>query len=160
MGNTHGKEARGGSRFGPGAGAEAGGSSGGAGYQGDLPDRSRRVSRAELAALGLPITGNSTSRRQDAPFEHRETRQEREARRLERERVARIKERDRSMREEHVDGGYLVTTGIYTASEDFSKPVVRQLQVRKSNQPISAGHPLMYHTWFRLRGGWRLSGVG
>ena len=105
MGNTHGKEARGGSRFGPGAGAEAGGSSGGAGYQGDLPDRSRRVSRAELAALGLPITGNSTSRRQDAPFEHRETRQEREARRLERERVARIKERDRSMREEHVDGG-------------------------------------------------------
>ena len=130
MGNTHGKEARGGSRFGQGAGLDAGGSSGGAGYQGDLPDRSRRVSRAELASLGLPVGGSSSSRRQDAPFEHRETRQEREARRLERERVARAKERERSMREEHVDGGYLVTTGIYTASEDFSKPIVRQLQVR------------------------------
>lgn len=36
------------------------------------------------------------------------------------------------MREEHVDGGFLVTLGTYTGTEDFSKPVVRQLQVQKS----------------------------
>jgi len=48
---------------------------------------------------------------------------------LERERVARIAERERSMKEEHVDGGYLVTMGTYTGSEDFNKQIVRQLQV-------------------------------
>lgn len=65
-----------------------------------------------------------------ATLEHRrETRQEREARRLERERAARVKERERSMREEHVDGGYLVTQGVYTGTEDFNKAVVRQLMV-------------------------------
>ena len=62
----------------------------------------------------------------------RETRQEREARKLEKERQARLKERERSIREEHVDGGYLVTLGTYTGPEDFSKPVVRQLQVSLS----------------------------
>lgn len=63
-------------------------------------------------------------------LEHRrETRQEREARRLERESAARVKERERSMREEHVDGGYLVTQGVYTGTEDFNKVVVRQLMV-------------------------------
>lgn len=107
---------------------DPGGSSAGAGYHGELPDRSRRASRPDIG-IGLSFGGSSSSRHQDAPFEHRETKQEKEARRLERERVARVKERDRSMKEEHVDGGYLVTMGIYTSSEDFSKPVVRQLQV-------------------------------
>lgn len=65
-----------------------------------------------------------------ASLEHRrETKQQREARRLEKERVARLKERARSMRDEHVDGGYLVTQGVYTGPEDFSKPVVRHLMV-------------------------------
>jgi hypothetical protein len=50
---------------------------------------------------------------------------------LEKERVARIKERERSMREEHVDGGYLVTQGVYTGTEDFNKAIVRQLMVFK-----------------------------
>ena len=59
----------------------------------------------------------------------RETKQEREARKLEKERVAREKERERSMREESVDGGYLVTQGVYTGIEDYSKGVVRQLMV-------------------------------
>lgn len=85
----------------------------------------RRMSRAEIFGIGA----GPSRERQDAPFERRETKQEREARRLERERVARAKERERSMREEHVDGGYLVTLGTYTGTEDFSKPVVRQLQV-------------------------------
>lgn len=48
---------------------------------------------------------------------------------MEKERVARIKERERSLKEEHVDGGYLVTMGVYTGPEDFNKSVVRQLMV-------------------------------
>jgi hypothetical protein len=89
-----------------------------------------RLSRSELGFLTLGGTSSNRDRdRQDAPFERRETRQEREARRLERERAARAKERERSLREEHIDGGYLVTLGTYTGTEDFSKPVVRQLQV-------------------------------
>lgn len=40
-----------------------------------------------------------------------------------------MKERERSMREEGVDGGYLVTLGVYTGAEDFNKSIVRQLQV-------------------------------
>ncbi|RYP60588.1 hypothetical protein DL769_008045 [Monosporascus sp. CRB-8-3] len=147
MGNTHGKEARTSSRLGPGSGLDAGGSSGGAGYQGDLPDRSRRVSRADLAVLGLSVGGGSSSRQQDVPFEHRETRQEREARKLERERIARVQERERSMREEHVDGGYLVTMGIYTASEDFSKPIVRQLQIERKIAPFWRGLDDFNENW-------------
>jgi hypothetical protein len=61
--------------------------------------------------------------------ERRETKQEKEARRLERERQARVEERERSIREEHVDGGYLVTMGVYTGIEDFNKAIVRQLMV-------------------------------
>ena len=96
---------------------------------GDHADGPRnRMSRGDLG--GLLNLQSTTRDRQDAPFERRETRQEREARRLERERVARAKERERSMCEEHVDGGYLVTLGTYTGTEDFSKPVVRSLQVR------------------------------
>ena len=130
MGNTHTKDARGGSRLGPhGSHVDPGGSSTGAGYHGELPDRSRRASRPELGGIALAFGGSSGSRHQDAPFEHRETKQEKEARRLERERVARIKERERSMREEQVDGGYLVTLGTHNGIEDFNKQVVRQLQV-------------------------------
>jgi hypothetical protein len=43
--------------------------------------------------------------------------------------MIREKERERSMKEESVDGGYLVTQGVYTGTEDFSKAVVRQLMV-------------------------------
>jgi hypothetical protein len=71
----------------------------------------------------------SGSNNSDVP-ERRETKQEREARKLEKERVARVKERERSIRDEHVDGGYVVTMGVYTGTEDFNKAVVRQLMVR------------------------------
>jgi hypothetical protein len=87
--------------------------------------RSGRGSRHDLSFLGI----GSTSHPVDGPEVRRETKQEREARRLEKERVAREKERTRSMKEEHVDGGYLVTQGVYTGTEDFSKPVVRQFMV-------------------------------
>ncbi|KAL7622678.1 SNF1-interacting protein [Parahypoxylon ruwenzoriense] len=145
MGNTHTKELRGGSRTG--GHLDPGGSSSGAGYHGDLPDRSRRASRPELSGLGLPFGGSSSSRHQDAPFEHRETKQEKEARRLERERATRLRERELSMKEEHVDGGYLVTMGIYTASEDFSKPVVRQLQIERKLAPFWRGLDDFNESW-------------
>jgi len=87
---------------------------------------SGRGSRHDLSFLG--IGGSST--RDPATEPRRETNQEREVRRAERDRFARVKERDRSIREEGVDGGYLVTLGTYTGPEDYSKPVVRQLMVR------------------------------
>lgn len=89
--------------------------------------RHGRSSRPDLSFLGI---GNSADRDIVASLEsRRETKQEREARRLERERVAREKERERSMKFESVDGGYLVTQGVYTGPEDFNKPIVRHLMV-------------------------------
>lgn len=90
-------------------------------------NRSRRGSRHDLSFLHL---GRNRGEEQPQPERVRETRQEKEARRTERERQARLKERERSMQEEGVDGGYLVTLGTYIGPEDYSKPVVRQLQVR------------------------------
>lgn len=100
---------------------------------GSRQDRSsaarNRASRTELSFLGIGASSRDRNRnREDEPFTHKETKAEREARRLERERAAREKERERSTAEEHVDGGYLVTLGTYTGTEDFSKPTVRQLQ--------------------------------
>ncbi|KAF1814752.1 hypothetical protein P152DRAFT_447060 [Eremomyces bilateralis CBS 781.70] len=74
-----------------------------------------------------------------APEARRETKAEREARKLEKERAARLKERERSMREEGVDGGYLVTVGVYTGPEDFSKPIVRQLMIERRIAPFWRG---------------------
>ncbi|KAH7020822.1 uncharacterized protein B0I36DRAFT_229393, partial [Microdochium trichocladiopsis] len=113
---------------------------------------SRRAStRPDLAVLGLSASHQQRSHgeqpAEDAPFERRETKAEREARRLERERVNRLKERERSMREEHVDGGYLVTTGIYTASEDFSKSTVRHLQIERRIAPFWRGLDDFNESW-------------
>ncbi|KAI1329465.1 hypothetical protein F5Y16DRAFT_99441 [Xylariaceae sp. FL0255] len=142
MGNTHTKEERIGSR--QGSIADQGSS---AGRYGDRPT-SRRPSRPELGSLGLALgTTSSSSRQQDAPFERRETRQEREARKLEKERAARIKERERSMKEEHVDGGFLVTMGVYTGIEDFNKIIVRQLQIERKIAPFWRGLDDFKDTW-------------
>jgi hypothetical protein len=81
-------------------------------------------SRPDLSFLGLGTSSNTSNAQ-----ERRETKQEREARKLEKERVARIKERERSLKDEHIDGGYLVTMGVYTGTEDFNKAAVRQLMV-------------------------------
>ncbi len=134
MGNSNTRESRGGD---PGHRGHRAGlapnyeSTGGSSLQNDRPaSRRNRVSRADLGGiLGLGSSGGNGSH-PDPPYERRETKQEREARRVERERVTRIKERERSLKEEHVDGGYLVTLGTYTGPEDFNKQVVRQLQVR------------------------------
>ncbi len=86
----------------------------------------RRGSRPDFSFLG--IGGNSE---QDASTleTRRENKAERESRKLEKERSSRVKERERSMKDEHVDGGYLVTQGVYVGIEDFDKTLVRQLQV-------------------------------
>ena len=83
-----------------------------------------RGSRPDLSFLGIGSSSNT-----EVP-ERRETKQEREARKLAKERENRLKERERSIREEHVDGGFLVTMGVYTGIEDFNKGIVRQLMVR------------------------------
>lgn len=90
--------------------------------------RAGRASRPDLSTL-LGMRSNSVPDASSLET-RRETKQEREARKLEKERVAREKERERSMREESVDGGYLVTQGVYTGPEDYNKSVVRQLMVR------------------------------
>ncbi|KAJ4303907.1 SNF1-interacting protein [Collariella sp. IMI 366227] len=98
-------------------------------------NRRNRVSRGDLGGiLGLGPSGSS-----EQPQERRETKQEREARRAERERVARIAERERSIKEEHVDGGYLVTMGTYSSPEDFNKQIVRQLQIERKLAPFWRG---------------------
>lgn len=109
-------------------------------------DRSGRGSRADLSFLSL---GRDRERDRDAPpvERPRETKQEREARRAERERQARLKERERSMREEGVDGGYLVTLGTYTGPEDFNKGIVRQLQIERRLAPFWKGLNDHSHSW-------------
>ena len=76
--------------------------------------------------------GSSGDREANGSDSRKETKQEKEARKLEKERIAREKERERSMREESVDGGFLVTQGVYTGIEDYNKGIVRQLMVRAS----------------------------
>lgn len=90
--------------------------------------RSHRGSRPDLSILGF--RSGDQAERDPALEPRRETKAEREARKLERERILRAQERERSLKEEGVDGGYLVTLGVYTGPEDFSKPMVRQLQVK------------------------------
>jgi len=91
--------------------------------------RSGRGSRHDLSFLGI----GPSSERDPALEPRRETKAEREARKLEKEHNLRLQERERSLREEGVDGGFLVTLGTYTGPEDYSKPVVRQLQVGATN---------------------------
>lgn len=96
-----------------------------------------RGSRPDLSFLGLGRDrDNEGGQASERP---RETKQERDARKAEKERVAREKERERSMQEEGVDGGYLVTLGTYTGPEDFSKPIVRQLQIERKLAPFWKG---------------------
>ncbi|CAG8213153.1 unnamed protein product [Penicillium nalgiovense] len=110
-------------------------------YQGS---RSARGSRPDLSILGI----GSSHDRDVATLEHRrETKQEREARRLEKERVARLKERERSMKEEHVDGGYLVTQGVYVGTEDYNKAVVRQLMIERRLAPFWRGLNDFSESW-------------
>lgn len=51
------------------------------------------------------------------------------------------------MREEGVDGGYLVTLGTYTGPEDFSKTIVRQLMIERRLAPFWKGLNDHEDTW-------------
>ncbi|EAS33405.3 protein SIP5 [Coccidioides immitis RS] len=102
--------------------------------------RALRGGRSDFALLGLGA--------EREPVEHRrETRQEREARKREKENAARIKERQRSMKEEHVDGGYLVTQGVYVGTEDFNKAIVRQLMIERRLAPFWRGLNDFSESW-------------
>ncbi|WEW59032.1 SNF1-interacting protein [Emydomyces testavorans] len=96
--------------------------------------RTLRGNRPELSLLSM------TADRDQLSVEYRrETKQEREARKREKENAARIKERERSVKEEHVDGGYLVTQGVYVGPEDFNKSIVRQLMIERRLAPFWKG---------------------
>jgi len=110
-----------------------------------------RTDRASTSFLG--IGGSSTEPRDPVLEPRRETKAEREARRLEKDRVLRLQERERSLREEGVDGGFLVTLGVYTGPEDYSKPIVRQLQVCAQR-----ADSISNLTRARSSDAWRLSG--
>ncbi|KAI5356993.1 putative protein Sip5/DA2 [Septoria linicola] len=100
---------------------------------------SARGSSSNLHILRIGRGGRDADGEAAQPERPRETKQEREARRAERERQARLKERERSMREEHVDGGYLVTLGVYVGVEDYNKQIVRQLQIERRLAPFWKG---------------------
>jgi hypothetical protein len=97
-----------------------------------LSSRQRGGSRPDFSFLGIGSNGDQdvTSLEQ-----RRENKAEREARKAEKERQARLKERERSMREENVDGGYVVTQGVYVGVEDYNKTIVRQLMVSQVSTP-------------------------
>lgn len=144
MGNSSTKESRGPDspaslrRPGSPGGGTSGPTSSTEGHQANTNTRTGATSssRPDLSFLGLRSSSNTAS---SAVPERRETKQEREARKLEKERVARLKERERSIKEEHVDGGYLVTMGVYTGTEDFNKPIVRQLMIERRIAPFWRG---------------------
>ncbi|EPE08561.1 c2h2 zinc finger protein [Ophiostoma piceae UAMH 11346] len=143
MGNNSTKESRQGS-----ASLEYGQSSQPEGQSSRDHGSSRTRSRSNRAELGTLLGMSSPSGSgTHGNGERRETRQEREARRLERERQARLVERERSMREEHVDGGYLVTLGTYVGPEDFNKQIVRQLQIERRLAPFWRGLNDFSDTW-------------
>ncbi|RMD43480.1 hypothetical protein DV735_g1630, partial [Chaetothyriales sp. CBS 134920] len=106
--------------------------------------RQRRGSRPDLSFLGIGTTSDQDSTSLET---RRENKQEREARKLERERQARLKERARSMREESVDGGYLVTQGVYVGPEDYNKAVVRQLMIERRVAPFWKGLNDFSESW-------------
>lgn len=111
----------------------------------------RRGSRPDFSFLGIGGTNEQDASSLEA---RRENKQEREARKAEKERAARLKERERSMREEHVDGGYLVTQGVYVGNEDFNKAIVRQLTVSRR----ASVNPRSMLTTSRLNADWHHSG--
>ena len=97
--------------------------------------RQGRSNRSELSNfLGI---GSNAERDTESLDLRKETKQEREARKMEKERVTRERERERSIQEENVDGGYLVTQGVYTGIEDYNKAIVRHLMVRQQSTATS-----------------------
>ncbi|KAH0614452.1 uncharacterized protein H6S33_000088 [Morchella sextelata] len=108
-------------------------SSGGAGSSESYSSRGRSRHNLESSLFGLGLTSRETRERD------REAEKEaREQRKIEREKE-RLKERERSLREESVDGGFLVTQGVYTGVEDFKDKIVRHLMIERRLAPFFKG---------------------
>lgn len=108
-------------------------SSGGAGSSESYSARGRSRHNIESSLFGLGLTSRETRERD------REAEKEaREQRKIEREKE-RLKERERSLREESVDGGFLVTQGVYTGVEDFKDKIVRHLMIERRLAPFFKG---------------------
>lgn len=106
--------------------------------------RNRRGSRPDLSFLGL---GGNSDQDGSSLEARRESKQEKEARKLEKEKTTRLRERERSMKEEHVDGGYLVTQGVYVGAEDYNKIIVRQLMIERRLAPFWKGLNDFSESW-------------
>ncbi|KAI9839802.1 MAG: SNF1-interacting protein [Sclerophora amabilis] len=111
------------------------------------PSYSSRSERSGRPDIGLFGIGRGSDRDTAGLEGRKETKQERDARRAERDRVAREKDRERSVREEGVDGGFLVTLGVYTGIEDFNKAVVRQLMIERRLAPFWRGLNELSGSW-------------
>ncbi|KAJ9638481.1 SNF1-interacting protein [Knufia peltigerae] len=106
--------------------------------------RQTRPGRHDFSFLGI---GGSNDQDASSLEARRETKVEREARKAEKERTTRLKERERSMKEENVDGGYLVTQGVYVGTEDFNKGIVRQLMIERRLAPFWRGLNDFSESW-------------
>ncbi|KAK6524939.1 SNF1-interacting protein [Arthrobotrys megalospora] len=112
--------------------------------------RRHRGENFEAALLGLSISQHRDRERErerereEGPYK---TREERRAEKEAERRKEREKERERSMAEESVDGGYLVTVGVYTGPEDYNLKVVRQLQIERRLAPFWKGIPDHESDW-------------
>ncbi|KAL7266560.1 SNF1-interacting protein [Rhizina undulata] len=103
--------------------------------------RSRSRHNLESTLFGLGV-GSREQRERDREAE----RESREQRKAEKEKE-RLKERERSMREESVDGGLLVTQGVYTGVEDFKDRIVRHLMIDRRLAPFFKGLPDHESSW-------------
>ncbi|RPA77644.1 hypothetical protein BJ508DRAFT_330026 [Ascobolus immersus RN42] len=138
MGNSVGRER---SYSNPGNGVGGSGGSAGAGRPFVVPasgSSRHRHHHGIVIGDGERPSGNAFTRHEQR-YRDREAR---EAAKAEKERLAAIereKERERSMREENVDGGFLVTQGVYTGAEDFKHKIVRQLMIERRLAPFFKG---------------------
>ncbi|KAF3929567.1 hypothetical protein ABW19_dt0206322 [Dactylella cylindrospora] len=154
MGNTSTKESRGASPPPQHRGHQASRSFSGASSSNYPPEiertgtplrlgRRHRGDNIEAALLGISLSHSHRERERDRDREREDgtykTKEERRAEREAERRKEREKERERSMAEESVDGGFLVTLGVYTGPEDYGLKVVRQLQIERRLAPFWKG---------------------
>ena len=94
-----------------------------------IGSRQNRGSNSNLASIFQRDRDRDGPQDEAALAARREAKNERERKRAAKEKEAKDKERDRSMRQESVDGGFLVTQGQYKGAEDYNKAIMRALMV-------------------------------
>ncbi|KAI5815165.1 hypothetical protein BZA77DRAFT_86584 [Pyronema omphalodes] len=95
---------------------------------------SSRSSRSRHNVEGSIFGGTARTGREQREIEKAAREERRRLREEERQR-----ERERSRREESLDGGLLVTHGVYTGQEDFKDKVVRHLMIDRRLAPFWRG---------------------